>query len=69
MAFVITSYSIHYTKLYDEAVRVIHESSEMKKPFFMYLAYNAPHVPLQAKEEDIAHFSNIKDQDRRNNFV
>jgi len=48
-----------------EAIRVIHESKEMKKPFFMYLAYNAPHVPLQAKEEDMAHFANIADNDRR----
>ena len=48
-----------------EAVRVIHESSQMQKPFFMYLAYNAPHVPLQAKEEDMEHFASIKDKDRR----
>ncbi|MGN0188852.1 MAG: sulfatase-like hydrolase/transferase, partial [Candidatus Cryptobacteroides sp.] len=26
------------------------------KPFFLYIAYNAPHWPLQAKEEDIAKF-------------
>ncbi len=48
-----------------EAVRVVHESAEMKKPFFMYLAYNAPHVPLEATEEDIQHFSAIEDKDRR----
>ena len=48
-----------------EAVRVIHESSDMKKPFFMYLAYNAPHVPLQAKEEDLQKFNSIEDKDRR----
>lgn len=27
-----------------------------KKPFFLYLAYNAPHWPLQAKKQDIALF-------------
>ncbi|WP_163397320.1 arylsulfatase B [Flavobacterium fluviatile] len=48
-----------------EAVRVIKESSAKKKPFFMYLAYNAPHVPLEAKEEDLKIFENIKDKDRR----
>lgn len=48
-----------------EAVRVINESSEKKKPFFMFLAYNAPHVPLEAKDEDLEVFENIKDKDRR----
>ena len=48
-----------------EAVRVVKEAKEKKKPFFMYLAYNAPHVPLEAKEEDLKMFENIKDHDRR----
>jgi arylsulfatase len=29
---------------------------EAKKPFFLYLAYNAPHFPLQAPPEEIAKF-------------
>jgi arylsulfatase len=29
------------------------------KPFFLYLAFNAPHWPLQAKEDDIAKFTKI----------
>ena len=33
--------------------------------FFLYLSYNAPHTPLQAKEEDMQKFSNIKDKKRR----
>ena len=48
-----------------EAVRVVKEAKEKKKPFFMYLAYNAPHVPLEAKAEDLKIFENIKDKDRR----
>ncbi|MEN6363411.1 MAG: sulfatase-like hydrolase/transferase [Bacteroidales bacterium] len=48
-----------------QAIRVVNEAAEMKKPFFMYLAYNAPHVPLEAKEEDMAKFSEIKDIKRR----
>ena len=48
-----------------EAVRVVKEASDKKKPFFMYLAYNAPHVPLEAKDEDLKVFENIKDLDRR----
>lgn len=35
------------------------------KPFFLYLAYNAPHAPLQAPDEDIARYRHIKDRKRR----
>lgn len=48
-----------------EAIRDIKIAAEKKKPFFIYLAYNAPHVPLQAKAEDLKKFANIKDKDRR----
>lgn len=34
-------------------------------PFFLYLAYNAPHTPLQALEQDLARFDHISDPDRR----
>ncbi|MEY4489146.1 MAG: hypothetical protein RIQ79_1654 [Verrucomicrobiota bacterium] len=34
-------------------------------PFFLYLAYNAPHAPLQAPAEEIAKFSHIKNEKRR----
>ena len=39
----------------DYAMRFIREQKD-DDPFFLYLAYNAPHWPLQAKEEDIAKF-------------
>jgi arylsulfatase A-like enzyme len=32
------------------------EAVTAKKPFFLYLAHNAPHFPLQAPPEDIAKF-------------
>ncbi len=35
------------------------------EPFFLYLSYNAPHMPLQAKEEDMEQYSHIKDEKRR----
>ena len=35
------------------------------KPFFLYLAYNAPHAPLQARPEDLARFAHIPDPSRR----
>ena len=37
----------------DHAISDIKEASKICKPFFLYLAYNAPHWPLQAKKEDI----------------
>ena len=48
-----------------EAIRDIKTAKEKRKPFFIYLAYNAPHVPLQAKVEDLKKFANIKDRDRQ----
>ncbi|MDR2038827.1 MAG: arylsulfatase [Bacteroidales bacterium] len=37
-----------------EAVNCIGQYSQKEDPFFLYVAYNAPHAPLQAKPEDIA---------------
>ncbi len=34
-------------------------------PFFLYLAFNAPHAPLQAPESYRKRFANIKDPNRR----
>ena len=40
----------------DNAVQMIEESSGTGKPFFLHVAYTAPHWPLQAWEEDIARY-------------
>ena len=48
-----------------EASRFVTEAAEMKKPFFLYLAYNAPHTPLEAKEDDLALYAGIDDEKRR----
>jgi arylsulfatase A-like enzyme len=37
----------------DYAVKFMDEASKTEKPFFMYLAYNAPHWPLEAPSVDI----------------
>ncbi|WP_298647582.1 arylsulfatase [uncultured Proteiniphilum sp.] len=37
----------------EHAVRCIKDYSGEKDPFFIYVAYNAPHTPLQAKDEDL----------------
>ena len=46
-----------------ETVSFIDKSSE--SPFFIYLAYNAPHGPLQATEKYLKRFPNIKDKRRK----
>ncbi len=45
------------TDLWTEfGLRFIDEALAAKQPFFLYLAHNAPHFPLQAPPEDIANF-------------
>lgn len=46
-----------------EAVNFVSQSQ--KYPFFLYLAYNAPHTPLQATEKYLDRFNSIKDPKRR----
>ena len=65
----------------DEAVGYIRKSSESGKPFFLYLAHNAPHSPLQGKTEDLQHLFpnhkpanpgngiNYQDYEDRQNYV
>jgi len=51
------------TALSRDAVSFI--EANKAKPFFLYLAYNAPHAPQQAPKEDIARYASIKDPKRR----
>lgn len=48
-----------------EAADFVKLAATKDQPFFLYLAYNAPHTPLQAKEEDLEVFSSIQEKDRR----
>lgn len=48
-----------------KAIDFIDKGSKSASPFFLYLAYNAPHVPLEAKQEDLKLFNHIEDDDRR----
>jgi len=47
-----------------EAVRFI-QSAPKEGPWFLYLPFNAPHSPFQAKAEDLKKYSNLKQPDRR----
>ncbi|TLX71393.1 glycosyl hydrolase family protein [Labilibacter sediminis] len=46
-----------------EAVSFIEKEAD--NPFFIYLAYNAPHGPLQATEKYLSRFKHIEDKKRR----
>ncbi|NGM67054.1 arylsulfatase [Sphingobacterium sp. SGR-19] len=39
-----------------------HNQNEKDKPFFLYLAYTAPHWPLHALKEDIARYDGVYDK-------
>ncbi|MDR1337317.1 MAG: sulfatase-like hydrolase/transferase [Tannerella sp.] len=52
-------YSTDY--ITDKTIDLIDGYSGQDKPFFMYVAYNAPHWPLHAKPADIAKYSGAYD--------
>lgn len=47
----------------DRAIEMIREEQNSKDPFFLYLAYRAPHLPLQAPDELVqkymSHYENL----------
>jgi arylsulfatase B len=47
-----------------EAVNFIRESPE-GSPWFLYLPFNAPHSPFQAKDEDLERYPQMKNPDKR----
>lgn len=49
--------------LTEEAVGFVKRNQ--RNPFFLYLAYNAPHTPLQAPEFWLEKYSSIEDEKRR----
>ena len=50
-------------ELSHEAVDFIKRESD--NPFFLYVAYNAPHAPLQASKKYLDRYQHIKDKKRR----
>jgi arylsulfatase len=45
----------------DKALAWLNEPETGQKPFFLYLAYNAPHYPLHAWPDDIAKYKGVYD--------
>jgi arylsulfatase A-like enzyme len=46
----------------DFAIEFLKEASETTQPFFLYVAYNAPHYPLQAPEETVRRYQGKYDK-------
>ena len=46
----------------DWGLEWLDEKERAQDPFFLYLAYNAPHWPLHAHPEDIAHYDGVYDE-------
>jgi len=49
----------------DEAAAFVQRHAEGGKPWMLYLAFNAPHTPLQAPQERIDQFKHLPDMNRR----
>ena len=45
----------------DWALKYINDAQATKKPLFLYVAYNSPHWPLEAPDEDIAKYKGTYD--------
>jgi arylsulfatase A-like enzyme len=51
--------------LADHAAEYVRAQAEDPRPFFLYLAFNAPHTPMHALEADLARFAHIENKRRR----
>lgn len=49
----------------EEALDFLKRAAQKDQPFYLYLAYNAPHVPLDAKETHLYDDSGLPENDRR----
>ena len=59
-----TSFSGYLTdRLTDQAIAFATERRD--QPFFLYLAYNAPHAPLQAPKQLVRKYRHVQDEKRR----
>ena len=65
----VTEFSSEYLTDFftDEAIHWIDQQStaEERKPWMLVLSYNAPHTPMQAKQQDLELYQHIADPKRR----
>jgi arylsulfatase A-like enzyme len=52
-----------------EAIALIEKHGGLEKPFFLYVAFNAPHTPLQATAPWLAKFAHTADVKRRTHLA
>jgi arylsulfatase A-like enzyme len=53
------------TTLGEEATAFVSRHARDTKPWFLYFAFNAPHTPLQARDDMLKRFAHIADERRR----
>jgi arylsulfatase A-like enzyme len=53
------------TQITDRSVNFINRAADRQQPFFAYVAYNAPHWPLQVPKVYYDRFAHVKDPVRR----
>lgn len=51
--------------LADHAASWVREQAQHEQPWFLYLAFNAPHTPMHALEADLERFAEIENKRRR----
>lgn len=51
--------------LADRAADFVRTQADDPRPFFLYLAFNAPHTPMHARPDDLERFSMIENKRRR----
>lgn len=53
------------TDLIGREAAIFIDKSPADKPFFLYVAFNAPHDPMQAQAADLAKYANVDGENRR----
>ena len=51
--------------LADYTAQWVADQAQKEQPWFVYLAFNAPHTPMQARDDDLERFASIENRRRR----